>query len=364
MFKLLDRYIGGEVTLYSAGFYGAFLVFMVANYLFILLQQVQDRQVPGMVVVRLLLLHTPADMTWGLPASILFGVLVAVGRMANDSEINAMKTSGISLARIQWSVLAIGLAASLGVWWVGEKVAPPTLKEWARLSFAYGLGSMPERTQSQRFLKGSGSDQYFYFQSVDLERHIVNGVFMIEPAAGGGRPARTIMARTGDVQGEKIVLHGGVQVAFDAKGYPEKSSPFDTLEVEVGGNVIQDIKPPEQPQLMGIEELQREIPLREEGGETEKQLAPYRTEKYFKYSLPLAALVFAFLAFPLAARSARGGRFMSLFMALLLYGLYYVLISGSKILGYNGAIPPMLAGWLTTGTMIVISAFLLLWGER
>lgn len=364
MLKLLDRYIGEEVVLYTVGFYAAFLIFMMGNDLFLLLQQIQDKQIPGTVVARMLLLHSPSYMTWGLPASVLFGVLVGVGRLANDNEIMAMKTSGISLARIQRSVLIIGLVSSLGVWWIGEKVAPPTFKSWAKLFYGYGVSSTNERIQPQRFLKGAKNDQYFYFQTVDIEKHTVRGVFMIQMKPGAGHQEKTLVAQSGEVTGDTLVLHGGVATDYGPNGFPQSSGPFEKMEIDVGGNVIQNIRPAQQAQSMGIQELRHEIPLQAQSGMTEKQLTYYQTELYFRYSLPLAAFVFAIMAFPLAARAARGGRFMSLFFALFFYGLFYVLISGSKILGYNGVLPPMVAGWMTTGTMVLISIVLLIRGER
>lgn len=362
--RILDRYIGEEVLLHTFGFYTAFLIFMLGNDLFLLLQQIEEKQIPGVVVAQMLLLHSPWYMTWGLPASVLFGVLVGVGRLANDNEIVAMKTSGISLARLQRPVLIIGLLTSLGVLWIGEKVAPPALKSWAKIYYAYGVSSTMERIQPQRFLKGATNDQYFYFQSVDHEKDTVTGVLLIQLELGGRRPERTVVAQWGDIAGDKLVLHGGVATDYGANGYPQSSGPFDRMEVDIGRNVNQTFKPPPYPQFMSIRELRHEIPLQVQSGETERRLAYYRTELYFKYSLPLAASVLALMAFPLAARAARGGRFMSLFYALFFYSLYYVLISASKLLGYNQVLSPMVAGWMTTGTMVLISIGLLIRGER
>lgn len=362
--KLLDWYITEEVLQYGIGFYLAFLIFMIGNDLFLLLQQIQDKQIPGIVVAHMILLHSSWYMTWGLPASVLFGVLIGVGRLANDNEIMAMKTSGISLRRIQRPVLIIGIVAALGVLWIGEKVAPPALKEYLEIFYKYAISSTIEKMQPQRFLKGARNDQYFYFQSVDRDKQTVSGVLMIQLEVGGRQPVRTVLARLGEIQKDKLVLHDGVSTDYAQNGNTKLNAPFDRMEIDIGRTVDQNMKPPAYPLAMSIRELRNQIPLEIGGGSPKRKIAYFQTELYFKYSLPLAALVLAFMAFPLAARSARGGRFMSYFLALAFYSFYYVLISVSKLLGYYEVVSPVIAGWMTTGTLMIISVGLMIRGER
>jgi len=58
------------------------------------------RSLPASTVGRLLFLSLPHIIVLTVPMSLLFGILIAVGRLSSDSEIIAMRASGISARAI------------------------------------------------------------------------------------------------------------------------------------------------------------------------------------------------------------------------------------------------------------------------
>src|SRR3954468_53798 len=98
--KILTRYIFKEMigpTLLGFLFY-TFIVLM--NRLFVLAGMIIRRSLPAETVGKLLLLSIPHIVVLTVPMSILFGVLIAVGRLSADSEIIAMRALGISMRTI------------------------------------------------------------------------------------------------------------------------------------------------------------------------------------------------------------------------------------------------------------------------
>src|SRR5262249_15675137 len=65
------------------------------------------RGVPVATVGRLLLLSLPNIVVLTLPMSLLFGILIAVGRLSADSELTAMRSCGVSLAALYRPILLI-----------------------------------------------------------------------------------------------------------------------------------------------------------------------------------------------------------------------------------------------------------------
>ena len=68
----------------------------------------------------------PFDNTF----TILTGVLLTLGRLSADSEITAMRASGISIARVARPVFVVGIVCTAAALYVNLESAP-----WARTQF-------------------------------------------------------------------------------------------------------------------------------------------------------------------------------------------------------------------------------------
>src|SRR5579859_3005127 len=93
----LDRYILSEII----GPLGlGFLVYtfiLLLRFLFQSAEMIIRRGLPISMVGKLLLVSLPNIVVLTLPMSLLFGVLIAIGRLSSDSELIAMRSSGVSL---------------------------------------------------------------------------------------------------------------------------------------------------------------------------------------------------------------------------------------------------------------------------
>src|SRR2546430_1742975 len=111
--KILTRYILKEMfgpTVLGFGFY-TFIILM--RQLFDLAGLIIRRSLPASTVVHLLYLSLPNIVVLTVPMSLLFGILIAIGRLSSDSEIIAMRASGISARTILRPVFLFSFAAFL-----------------------------------------------------------------------------------------------------------------------------------------------------------------------------------------------------------------------------------------------------------
>src|SRR5512142_2202745 len=98
--KILSRYIFKEMiapTVLGFCFY-TFIILM--RNLFDFAGMIIKRSLSGAVVGKILLLSLPHIVVLTVPMSLLFGILIAVGRMSADSEIIALRALGISTRTI------------------------------------------------------------------------------------------------------------------------------------------------------------------------------------------------------------------------------------------------------------------------
>src|SRR3989475_5150068 len=98
--KILSRYIFKEMigpTVLGFSFY-TFIILM--RNLFDFAGMIIKRSLPAATVGKLLLLSLPNIVVLTVPMSLLFGILIAVGRLSSDSEIIAMRALGLSTRTI------------------------------------------------------------------------------------------------------------------------------------------------------------------------------------------------------------------------------------------------------------------------
>src|SRR5207245_5354199 len=73
--------------------------------------------------------------------------------------------------------------------------------------------------------------------------------------------------------------------------------------------------------------------------------APFEIERHKRYALPMAALVFGLVGFPLAIRSHRGGRSIALVGSLAILVTYYLKMTSLEGAALRARVPAVLAIW-------------------
>jgi lipopolysaccharide export system permease protein len=115
--SLLDRHIFRAVlgtTLASVCLFA--FVLMAGNILRELMGPVLSGQLQLVTFGRLVLLLIPVVVSYALPLGMLTGVLMTLGRLSSDNEITAMRTAGLSIARIAMPALVLaGIGALVGL---------------------------------------------------------------------------------------------------------------------------------------------------------------------------------------------------------------------------------------------------------
>ena len=83
-----------------------------------------------------------------------------------------------------------------------------------------------------------------------------------------------------------------------------------------------------------------------------------------KLAWPFACIISVVLAVPLALRFGKRGRTLGIAMAIVLFFVYYLMISAAAAFGRNGAINPFIAAWVPNVIMGTTGAVLLWMEER
>ena len=176
--KTLQRYIGRDVLLATLLIFGALLALFA---FFDLIHELGDVGRGDYTISRALvfvMLHLPSRLYELFPVAALIGTLFAVAQLVANSEYTVMRASGMSLARVTWSVLRVGIPLAAATFLAGEYVAPPA----ERIAQAVRTSTASSRVVAQQFESGFWFKQDLTFVNIRtvLADMTLSGVRMYE----------------------------------------------------------------------------------------------------------------------------------------------------------------------------------------
>jgi lipopolysaccharide export system permease protein len=176
--KTLQRYIGRDVLLATLLIFGALLALFA---FFDLIHELGDVGRGDYTISRALLfvtLNLPSRLYELFPVAALIGTLFAVAQLVANSEYTVMRASGMSLARVTWSVLRVGIPLAAATFLAGEYVAPPA----ERIAQTVRTSGDSNRIVAQQFDSGFWFKQDLTFVNIRtvLADMTLSGVRMYE----------------------------------------------------------------------------------------------------------------------------------------------------------------------------------------
>lgn len=359
---ILDRYISWMVALFIAGAVFAFSVFIICNNFYASADLLFKANIPFTKVALINLLDAPATIVLSLPVASLFGVMLAIGQLGRQSEITAMRCSGISLFRIMVPVLWLALFLSAGAYLLDEYLVPKASAKASKIRDTIdvtGAGGVTNIDQKHNVFFRNQEGMIVYAESLDTKSHNLSQILVfetIESDTSGGNWSRITIAAIGRFEGDEIVLNRGRTFLYDENG-----------ELK-GRDMLEEVRKPFPKDLQELHETRRDSSTLA-GGEIAEQIAraqeagqspvEYQTDLQFKYSTPVACLIFSLVGFIFSVYSPRKETFMGMLYAIVLVLVYYVFISVFKSLGKQGIIPyPVVSAWTTNVVYLIFGSII------
>ena len=343
--KLLDRYIANEFwqpLLFGIGIVTG--VWFGAEQLKTIFNLVMRSGVPLQTALTILGLHLPEVIVMTIPIGVLLGTLLVFNRLSGDSEIIALRTTGVSFYRIMVAPLMFGLMTSLASFCVNEFIVPNASVTSKKLEF-YAMYHAALQSGQANFTymerkKDLTLDRVFYvgyYSGRDLADIIILDFT---------RPKMTqiIMANYGKFLNGEWLLNKGRTYVLDPTSDLARIVKFETLKIP-GLNKVQKTLDTGiiAPKEMNMFQLGQHLENLKAGNSLPNDLL---VRYYQKVAQPLACLIVALAGAPLGLMARRSRSNLGLIYSAVVVFLYYVLQSTSGAMGDAGRIPPMLAAWL------------------
>src|SRR5213595_2452389 len=111
--RILTRYILGEVVSPAVIGMAVFTFVLFTRDLGRILDLVVRNSAPLPSILQIFFFTVPVALTYTIPMSVLVGILIGLSRLAADSEVTAMRASGLGIATFLWPVALVAVASWL-----------------------------------------------------------------------------------------------------------------------------------------------------------------------------------------------------------------------------------------------------------
>jgi LPS export ABC transporter permease LptF/LPS export ABC transporter permease LptG len=364
--RILTRYILREVVSHAAIGVAIFTFVLFTKDLGRILELVVRNSAPLSSVLEVVGLSLPLAFTITIPAGVLVGILIGLSRLAADSEITAMRASGIGV----WNFLRILSIFVLGAWLValvnGVYLAPYSQAALGRLQDRLKTSQASFEVQPRVFYEGFPKI-VLYVQDVrgGQRAAVWKGVFLADISTPGS--PRIWQAEQGVLVSEgptRLHLHliNGSTHETDAKAPDHyQISSFQQTDIPIDVPAT-DNKQDNEPVPMG--EMDTETLLNQGRTAPSATARWYLIEFHRRLALPTACLVLALVGIPLGLSSKKGGKSSGFVLAIGLVFLYYSASLIGLSLARQGRVSPGLGVWFADLLFLLGGIFLLWRAER
>ena len=364
--RILTRYILGEVVSHALIGAAVFTFVLFTRDLGRILELVVRNSAPLPSVAEIFFYTVPVALTYTVPMGVLVGILIGLSRLAADSEVTAMRASGLGV----WTFLRV-ISIFVVVAWLlalGNSVylAPRSLADLGQLQDRLKSSQASFEVQPRVFYEGFPKI-ILYVQDVKAMSGgaLWKGVFLADltdPAA-----PRISLARQGLLvsQGpDTLDLHltDGSTHETDPKNPDQyQISTFQTTDIPIRIPATQNSQEHE-PTTLGEIKFTNLLRNTQTGDPVTRRW--HLIEYHRRLALPTACIVLALVGIPLGLSSKKGGKSSGFVLTILLVFLYYSLSLIGVSFAKQGRLSPAAGVWLADLAFLAGGVFLLWQSER
>jgi LPS export ABC transporter permease LptG/LPS export ABC transporter permease LptF len=364
--RILTRYILGEVVSHAVIGAAVFTFVLFTRDLGRILELVVRNSAPLPSVAQVFFFTVPVALTYTIPMGVLVGILIGLSRLAADSEVTAMRASGLGV----WYFLRV-ISIFVVVAWLlalGNSVylAPRSLAALGQLEDNLKSSQASFEVQPRVFYEGFPK-LILYVQDVKAMSGgaLWKGVFLADltdPAA-----PRISLAREGQLvsQGtDTLDLHliNGSTHETDPK-VPDQYqiSTFQTSDIPIAVPTAQNSQEHEPTSLAEI----KFADLLRTAQTADPVIRRWNLIEYNRrLALPTACIVLALVGIPLGLSSKKGGKSSGFVLTILLVFVYYSISLIGVSFARQGHLSPAAGVWLADFVFLVGGVFLIWQSER
>lgn len=357
--RLLDRY---TLQNFLVPFIYCFLGFIAIWLIFDLSDNGPDfieAKVPAARIGYFYLSQLPQIVVICLPVGLLLALLYSLSRMSRFNEIISMLGAGVSIVRLLYPLMAVGLLATGASLALNYELAPHAEGVKKALLDQLVKGTDKKGIVAGQLFRDRTNARTWYVQKIRLPANELIGLHITQQNAAGIIERKYYARRaTFNPKTRFWTLERGKTVEFDPdgnktndvdweseviKGWTETPKRIASSNIEAQGLSI--------PELVDYLDFNSDFPA--------PQLAPYRTHLQYRWALPWSCFVVILIAAPLGIVYSRRGVLAGVASSLVIFFGMIFLTNLFLALGKGDRISPATAAWAPNALFAVLGLFLL-----
>lgn len=312
-----------------------------------------DRDLGASGVGYYALLRLPRLIEQAAPLAVLAGALFAFGKLAGDSAVTAMRSTGVSAYRLTMMAIPAALVIALAQLAIGMVIAPSTdsrLGQWWQASTPNDPSRMVDpvtfRVGDEIVVAVPRDPDGRSLEKVTIYRRDQAGRLIQRTTAQAAiyeNDRWRLIEPRFETMGAVHIVESGAR----SQDWSENLTPGDVRTLAMGETTV---TPAEASRAL-------------DGGLSIRPRTYYDTQLQRAWAAPVACIVMLLLAAPAALANFRGGG-ATLIIQCLAAGLLFMVFDGAfTALGENGAAPPLLAAWAAPAMFSALAVTVLLYLE-
>lgn len=344
---IIDRHISLEIIRPFVTGLGLLVLIFIGFSAARQLSLAAEGQLDILTAFKLIGLNTLITLEILLPSAFFFSVLAAIGKLYRDSEMSALYAAGVSRARILEAVFKLALVIALLTGLLSILGRP-----WA-FRTSYALESQAEaqfdmkNMSAGNFVTMDGSDYTFIALDIDLDKGLHKDIFLQKDYDEQGR-TEIIVAESAEMPtlnpglAMQATFYNGYNYLLDNRNRQDMTLKFKELVVHL---------PNEEARAQYRRKAETTANL--SSSTDPKDVAEYQ----WRMTTPLATLLLALIAVPLARSEPRASRFRNFSVALLVYVALFAMVSVLRTLieqAKLGAFPGLWLAYTVQAIVLVL----------
>ncbi len=343
---IIDKYIAKELLAVFLSVYFVLLIIVLSTQIVHLLRWVAQGIIPIAAFLPYLTNSLFEFSVILIPLSLLMGILLAFGRLYSDSEMAAIMSAGIGPMQWYRPLMLIAIPATLLLFVLLSFVQP-------EISYQRELIRAEVLSQSQldtlavgQFNRASKSGGVLFLESSQKNNNQIGNVFFQQHRENASHV--DLAATTSSFYNEEgrryMVMHDGMHYAGNAGDADFKIIKYKDYGIHIDRKQVAAHR---SVKSKSMAELWSSTNPRDQA------------ELQWRFTLPLATIIVAFMALPLSHTNPRSGRYAKLAIALIIYLLYSNFLGIGKTWIVQGKVPVWIGTWWVHIIAIVFTLVLL-----
>ncbi|USQ14391.1 LPS export ABC transporter permease LptF [Legionella lytica] len=350
---IIFRYLAKEVFVTLIALTSILVLIFLSNQLIQYLNRAASGSIPGVIIMKLMMLELPTLLSLLVPLGFYIAMLVAYGRLYAESEMTVLRACGYGSGQllkhsfIMASFVAVIVAAVM-IW-----ASPYIYIERAKLLRTTGIQTLVQTIMPGRFHAINDGQQVFYVQSMSRDHTKAEQVFLAKRSTEKEKTRWDVLwadkayaetdAKTGE---DYIILQDGKEYQGTPGHANYQIAEFGEYKARLPHPIVKisdDLRTFSTASLWPLNNVDR-------GKAAELQ---------WRLSVPLMVLTLTLVAVPLSRINPRSGKYAKLFPAILIYILYANLMFIGRNAVVSGAIPQWIGLWWIHLLVAALGLFLI-----